>query len=267
MTTLITGATGHLGSLILEHALTRLPADRLAVSVRDPEKAAGLGVEVRQGDFGGPLTDTFAGVDTLALVSVDGPDEVRAALHLNAVRAAAEAGVRHIVYTSVSDADTSPLGLAKVHKATEEAIRATGIPFTFLRNGMYHQNYLPQCPGPIVRAAGDGRVASAAREDLALAAAVVLSTPGHENAVYELTGPRAWSFDELAELTGTTHTKVSPEERVTGLKGLGLPDFVAGLLTDIEVNIGRGVLAEVRPDLEELIGRAPTTIEEAVGNR
>jgi NAD(P)H dehydrogenase (quinone) len=264
MTTLITGATGHLGSLILKHTLTRLPADRLAVSVRDPKKAEGLGVEVRPGDFDGPLAATFAGVETLLLVSVDGPDEIRIGRHLNAVRAAADAGVRHIVYTSVTDADTSPLALAKVHKATEEAIRATGIPFTFLRNAMYHENYLPQGPGPIVTAAGDGRIASASREDLALAAAVVLSTAGHENAVYELTGPRAWSFDELAALVGETHRPVSRDERVTGLEGFGLPDFLAELLADIEVNIGRGALAEVRPDLEKLIGRAPTTIEDAV---
>jgi NAD(P)H dehydrogenase (quinone) len=264
MTTMITGATGHLGSLILKHALTRLPADRLAVSVRDPKKAEGLGVEVRSGDFGGPLADTFAGVETLLLVSVDGPDEIRIQKHHNAVRAAVDAGVQHIVYTSVSDADTSPLDLAKVHKATEEAIRATGIPFTFLRNGMYHENYLPHAPGPIVSATGDGRIASASRDDLALAAAVVLSTPGHENAVYELTGPRAWSFDELAALVGTTHEKVSAADRVTGLKGFGLPDFLAELLADIEVNISRGALAEVRPDLEKLIGRAATTIEDAV---
>ena len=264
MTTLITGATGHLGSLILEHTLTRLPADRVAVSVRDPKKAEGLGVEVRTGDFDGPLADAFAGVETLLLVSVDGPDEIRLQRHRNAVRAAVEAGVRHIVYTSVSDADTSPLGLAVVHKATEEAIRATGIPFTFLRNGMYHENYLPQGPGPIVSATGDGRIASVSRDDLALAAAVVLSTPGHENAVYELTGPRAWSFDELAALVGTTHEKVTAAERVSGLKGFGLPDFVAELLADIEVNISRGALAEVRPDLEKLIGRAPTPIEDAV---
>ncbi|MFE2752657.1 SDR family oxidoreductase [Actinosynnema sp. NPDC059335] len=264
MTTLITGATGHLGSLILKHALDRLPADRLAVSVRDPEKAAGLGVEVRAGDFDGPLADAFAGVETLLIVSVDGPDEIRVRRHLNAVRAAADAGVRHIVYTSVTDADTSPLGLAAVHKATEEAIRAVGVPFTFLRNGMYHENYLPQGPGPIVTAAGDGRIASASRDDLALAAAVVLSTPGHENAVYELTGPRAWSFDELAAAAGTTHRAVGAEERVAGLKGFGLPDFLAELLTDIEVNIGRGVLSEVRPDLEKLIGRPPVAIEDVV---
>ncbi|MEU4738919.1 SDR family oxidoreductase [Actinosynnema sp. NPDC023658] len=267
MTTLITGATGHLGSLILKHTLERVPADRLAVSVRDPEKAESLGVEVRAGDFDGPLADTFAGVETLLLVSVDGPDEIRIGRHLNAVRAAADAGVRHIVYTSVTDADTSPLSLAAVHKATEEAIRATGITFTFLRNGMYHENYLPHGDGPIVTAAGDGRIASASRDDLALAAAVVLGTPGHENAVYELTGPRAWSFDELAAAAGTTHQPVTEAERVAGLKGFGLPDFVAELLADIEVNIGRGVLAEVRPDLEKLIGRAPVTIEDAVRGR
>ncbi len=267
MTTLITGATGHLGSLILEHARTRLPADELAVSVRDPRKAEGLGVEVRSGDFDGPLADAFAGVGTLALVSVDGPDEIRVRRHRNAIRAAVDAGVRHIVYTSVTDADTSPLSLARVHEATEEAIRATGIPFTFLRNGMYHENYLPQGPGPIVSATGDGRIASASRDDLALAAAVVLSTPGHENAVYELTGPRAWSFDELAALAGTTHERVGRAARASGLEGYGLPAFLAELLADIEVNISRGALAEVRPDLEKLIGRAPTTIEDAVRAR
>jgi NAD(P)H dehydrogenase (quinone) len=244
MTTMITGATGHLGSLILKHALTRLPADRLAVSVRDPKKAEGLGVEVRPGDFGGPLADTFAGVETLLLVSVDGPDEIRIQKHHNAVRAAVDAGVKHIVYTSVSDADTSPLDLAKVHKATEEAIRATGIPFTFLRNGMYHENYLPHAPGPIVSATGDGRIASASRDDLALAAAVVLSTPGHENAVYELTGSTSWSFPEVA---GDKYRDVSDEDLIAA----GLPPFVV----DFFVAIREGVLAEVRPDLEKLIGR------------
>lgn len=262
MTTLITGVSGHLGSLVLEHARDRIPAGELVAATRDPGKAGDLGVEVRAGDFAGDLSRTFAGVDRLLIVSADGPDEQRLALHRAAVRAAADAGVRHIVYTSVTDADTSPLLLARVHALTEEAIRETGVPFTFLRNGMYHENYLQ--PGPVVTAAGDGRIASAARDDLALAAAVVLSTPGHEGAVYELTGPRAWSFDELAALRSTTHTRVTAAERVAGLKGFGLPDFLAELLTDIEVAIAGGALAEVRPDLEKLIGRAPTTIEDAV---
>ncbi|QFZ16548.1 NAD(P)H-binding protein [Saccharothrix syringae] len=265
MKTLITGAAGHLGSAILRHALERIPAERLAVSTRRPEQLGDVGVEVRAGDFAGDLSRTFEGVDRLLIVSADGPDEQRTAAQRAAVRAAAEAGVRHLVYTSVTDADTSPLVLAAVHKATEEAIRESGVPFTFLRNGMYHENYLH--PGPITTAAGDGRVASAARDDLALAAAVVLSTPGHEGAVYELTGPRAWSFDELAALRGTTHTRVTAAERVAALEGFGLPGFLAELLTDIEVNIGRGVLADVRPDLEKLIGRPATTIEDAVRAR
>ncbi|MFD7654347.1 NAD(P)H-binding protein [Actinosynnema sp. NPDC059797] len=262
MTTLITGVSGRLGSLILDHARTRLPAGELVAATRHPERVGDLGVEVRPGDFAGDLSRTFAGVDKLLLVSADGPDEQRIRSQRAAVRAAADAGVRHILYTSVFQADTSPLGLAAAHRATEEAIRETGVAFTFLRNGMYHENYLN--PGPLVTAAGDGRVASASRDDLALAAAIALTEPGHENAVHELTGPRAWSFDELAALRGTTHTPVTAAERVAGLEGFGLPGFVAELLTDIEVAIGRGALAEVRPDLEKLIGRAPTTIEDAV---
>ncbi|MGM1064245.1 NAD(P)H-binding protein [Saccharothrix sp. Mg75] len=260
MTILITGATGHLGSLILRHTLDRVPAGEVVASARDPREVDVPGVEVRPGDFAGDLSATFAGVDRLVLVSADGPE--RLDLHRAAVRAAVDAGVRHVFYTSVTDADTSPLALAADHAATERLLRDSGLAFTFLRNGMYHENYLN--PGPVVTAAGDGRIASASRDDLALAAAVAVTTDGHEGVVHELTGPRAWSFDELAALRGTTHTPVTAEERVAGLTGFGLPPFVAELLTDIEVCIGRGALAGVRPDLEKLIGRAPTTIEDAV---
>ncbi|CCH27927.1 NAD(P)H-binding protein [Actinosynnema sp. NPDC047251] len=266
MTTLITGATGHLGSLVVKHALDRLPAADLAVSVRDPARAD-LPVEVRHGDFAAPetLATAFAGVDKLLLVSADGPDEVRIGLHRAAVAAAVDAGVRHILYTSVSDADTSPLGLAKVHKATEELIRATGLAYTFLRNGMYHENYTRNLGhGPIVTAAGDGRIASASRDDLALAAAIALTTAGHENTVHEFTGPRAWTFDELAALAGTTHQRVTAQQRTAALEGFGLPAFVAELLTDIEVTIAGGALSEVRPDLEKVLGRPATPVEDAV---
>jgi NAD(P)H dehydrogenase (quinone) len=280
MTILVTGATGNLGSLTVRHLLDRIPASELAVSVRDPAKAAdlaALGVDVRRGDFADPdsLRTAFAGVDKLLLISADGPDEVRVARHRAAVTAAKEAGVGSIAYTSVTDADTSPLGLAKVHKATEEAIRESGIPFTFLRNAMYHENYTGTLPlayelGALVTATGDGRIASVARDDLALAAAVVLTTDGHEGAVYELTGSGAWSFDELAALAGDVsgkpldHRSVSAADRIAGLVGAGLPGFVAELLTDIEDNIGAGALTQVRPDLEKLIGRPATPIGEAV---
>ncbi|PPK70449.1 SDR family oxidoreductase [Actinokineospora auranticolor] len=278
MTILVTGATGNLGGLIVKQLLTRVPAADLAVSVRAPEKAAHLaaqGVDVRQGDFGQPESLRFDGVDTLVLVSADGPDDVRVAAQKSAVDAADKAGVGRIVYTSVSFADVSPLGLARVHAATEDHIRASGLPFTFLRNGMYHENYVNGLPGALERGSlvtttGAGRIASVSREDLAEAAAVVATTQGHDGAVYELTGPRAWGFDELAalaaEVTGKplTHVSVEAAQLHGNLVAAGLPEFVAELLTDIQSNIRTGALSEVRPDLAKLIGRAPTPIETAV---
>ena len=278
MTTLITGATGNLGGLTIGHLLERVPATEVAISVRDPAKASALaakGVEVRRGDFDQPEALDFGGVDRLLLISADGPDDVRITKQANAVRVAADAGVGHLVYSSVVDAPTSPLSLARVHRETEELIRSSGIPFTFLRNGMYHENYTFQLPGAyargaLVTAAGDGRNASASRDDLALAAAVVLSTDGHEGAAYELTGPSAWTFAELVDLavraTGKplTHLDVPTADYVAGLLAGGLPEFVAELFGDIQAAVRDGALAAVRPDLEKLIGRPPTTIEQAV---
>jgi NAD(P)H dehydrogenase (quinone) len=280
MTTLVTGGTGQFGSLTAQYLVERVPAGELAVSTRDPQKAAGLaslGIEVRQADFGDPasLATAFAGVDKLVLVSANGPDEVRVVQQANAVAAAAAAGVRHIIYTSAPNADTSPLGLAAVHKATEDAIKATGIPYTFLRNGMYHENYTAQLPdalarGAIVTSAGDGRLASVARDDLALAAAAVASTDGHENAVYELTGPEAWTFDEFAALAAGVsgkpfvHKSIPGPDLVAILVGAGLPGFLAEVFVDIYLNVAAGGMAEVRSDLEKLIGRPGSPLVDAV---
>src|SRR2546426_267697 len=187
MTTLVTGATGHLGGLIVRHLRDRLPAGELAVSVRDTTKAAELaaaGIEVRHGDFDDPTTlpAAFAGVDALVLVSTDGADDVRIVQHATAVRAAAAAGVGFLAYTSITDAENSRVALAEVHRETERAIRASGIPYAFLRNNMYHENYLPQLPGALDRgvlatATGTGRIASATRDDYARAAAAVAADP------------------------------------------------------------------------------------------
>ncbi|WP_112270404.1 NmrA family NAD(P)-binding protein [Lentzea terrae] len=245
MTILITGATGQLGNAVVRYVLDRTD-EQVIVSVRDPQKFDVAGVEVRQGDFDQPETLDFRGADKLLIVSSGAHDsDVRIQQHANAIAKAKEHGVGHIFYTSIVDADTSPAAVAVVHKAAEEAVRATGITFTFLRNSMYHENYLDALAGDVVAVSTkDGRVASAARDDFALAAAVALTTEGHENQTYELTGSTSWSFPEVA---GDRYQDVSDEDLIAA----GLPPFVVGFFKEIR----DGVYAEVRPDLEKLIGR------------
>lgn len=278
MTILLTGANGHYGRLVVDRLLDRVPASELIVSVRDTAKAADLaerGVTVRQGDFDDPASLDFTGADRMLLVSTDGPDDVRIGQHVAAVAAAKKAGVRHIAYSSVTDADTSPVSLARVHATTEQAIRESGLDFTFLRNGMYSEHFAGGAIGALehgvlLSASGDGRLAAASRTDLAEAAAVVFTTEGHEGKVYELTGPRAWTSAELAELVSAksgkplVHKDVSGPELTEVLRGAGLPGFLADLLVDIQLKTRDGVFARTSPDLAALLGRAPATVEDAV---
>lgn len=265
MTLLLTGATGQLGTLIGKHL-----AGRGAAFVAGSRTPAPGG---RRVDFTDPagLDEAFGGVTKLILISTNAED--RLTQHRTAIDAAQRAGVRHIVYTSVTEAAQSPLALAADHKATEEAIRATGIPFTFLRNNMYHENYtgqLAHTEDTFRTAAESGLLASASRDDYALAAAVVATEPGHENAVYELTGSVAWTFDDfaakVAEISGKpfVHKSVPAADLRAGYLSAGLPPHAADLYTDIYVHIARGALAEVRPDLEKLLGRPATPLAEAI---
>ncbi|WP_039834720.1 NmrA family NAD(P)-binding protein, partial [Paenibacillus sonchi] len=161
----LTGATGHFGSIVAETLLKSVAAENLVVSVRNPEKADNLrtrGVDVRHGDFDQPETlDTaFAGVDRLLIVSADGDNDTRIRQHKAAVDAAVRAKVGFIVYTSVGHADSSSLFLALVHRATEEFIRESGIPYSFLRNNWYLENEVGsiqavQAGAPWVTSAGD----------------------------------------------------------------------------------------------------------------
>ena len=279
MTIAITAATGQLGRLVVEDLLQRVPADQIVAVVRSPEKAAALserGVQVREGDYTRPetLQSAFAGVDKVLLIS--GTDlGQRVAQHSAVVEAAAKNGVGHLVYTSAPYADTTSLIVAPEHKATEAVIRESGIPFTFLRNGWYTENYGQQVAqgateGTFVSSAGEGRVASAARADYAAAAAVVLTTEGHENKVYELTGDVAWTFDDfaaaIAAATGkeVKVTHVSPEQHKEILAGAGLPAEVIGFVTGLDANIAEGTLGHTPGDLSRLIGRPTTPIAETI---
>ena len=280
MSLIITGATGHLGRLVVDSLIARgTAASDIVATGRDTAKLADLassGVRVAELDYAKP--ETVAAVvtpgDTLLLVSASEPGN-RADQHAAVIEAAKTAGVARIVYTSAPKATTSALVLAPDHKATEESLVASGVPFTILRNGWYTENYAGEVEkgrenGAIVASVGDGRVASASRKDYAEAAAVVLTAEGQEGKVYELSGDVAWDFDDLAAAIGgivgreVVYTRLSPEEHAEMLTSFGLDAGTVGFVVALDGNIRDGLLAETSGDLSRLVGRATTPLAEGL---
>lgn len=278
----VTGATGNLGRLVIEHLLDEgVEPSNIVAAVRSPEKAADFadrGVEVRKADYTLPdtLESAFEGVDRLLLIS---SNEVgrRVDHHRNVVEAAKEADVDFLAYTSIVHADTSPIQLAAGHRATEELIHDSGIPFTFLRNGWYIENYTEQLDqaldqGALYGSAGDGRISGATREDYAAAAATVLIGEGHEGKVYELGGDEAFTMDELAaEISEQSDTEVvyhdlPADEYTEVLQEAGVPEVYAEMLADSDQGVAEGHLYVESDDLRQLIGRPTTPLSEAVAD-
>lgn len=273
MSIVVTGASGQLGHLVVEKLLGRgIAPDDVVATGRSVDRLADLaarGVRTARFDYAdADLTGVAETGDTLLLVSTDVPGN-RVALHSAALDAAVRAGVGRVVYTSAPRADDTALVLAPEHKATEELVRAGGLPYTLLRNNWYTENYAPTLrqareTGTVVGSAGDGRVASATRADYAAATAAVLTTDGHAGATYELGGDTAWDFAELAAAIGTvlgrevTYAPVGPEEHRSALLAAGLGEGTAGFVVALDGNIRDGALAEVTHDLSRLTGR-PTT--------
>jgi NAD(P)H dehydrogenase (quinone) len=274
----VTSATGQLGRLVIEGLKASVPAERIVAAVRSPEKATDLGVEVRKADYDEPATlvTALSGADTVLLISGTAVGQ-RVAQHRAVVEAEQKNGVRHLVYTSAPKADTSALILAPDHKATEEIIRESGLTFTFLRNGWYNENYAPIVAqavhtGGFVGSAGVGRVASAARVDLAAGAVAVLTGEGHANKTYELSGDVAWTYDdlatEIAEVTGKeiTYTDLTPERHHAALTEAGLPEGTAQFLVALDGDTRNGLLGAVTDDLRELIGRPTTPMADTIAD-
>lgn len=272
MTILVTGATGHLGRLVVERLLARgaAPADVVA-GARTPGKAAlPDGVRVVELDYDRPETiaPALQGVDTLVLVSGSEVGK-RTQQHTAVIDAARETGIGRIVYTSILRADTSPLPLAAEHVATEEALAASGLTSTILRNDWYSENYAPdldraRTTGVVAAGAGNGKVASASREDYADAAAVVALDDAHAGATYELAGDTAWDFAELAATIGevigrdVTYQPLTREQQIEALRGAGLDEGTAGFVAALDAGIAAGALDSDDHTLSRLIGR-PTT--------
>jgi NAD(P)H dehydrogenase (quinone) len=280
MSLVITGATGHLGRLVVESLLARgTAASDIVATGRDVGKLGDLaaqGVAVAELDYTKP--ETVSAVvkpgDTLLLVSSSAVGE-RVGQHVNVITAAKEAGVARIVYTSAPAATTSALVLAPEHKATEEALVASGVPFTILRNGWYTENYAGEVEkgrenGAIVASVGDGRVASASRVDYAEAAAVVLTGDGYEGKVFELSGDVAWNFDELAAAIASivgkevVYTRLTPYEHAAMLASFGLDEGTVGFVVALDGNIRDGLLGVTSGDLGRLIGRPTTPLAEGL---
>ncbi|MET7411891.1 NAD(P)H-binding protein [Streptomyces rubiginosohelvolus] len=279
MSIVVTGATGALGRLVVDALLATVPAGEVVAVVRDKEKAAALAarsVELRIADYSAPetLAGAFRSGDRVLLIS---GSEVgrRVAQHAAVIDAAKAAGVAQLAYTGILGGPDADFALADEHKATEQLILDSGLPYTFLRNGWYTENYTANLAPvlehrAVVANAGEGRIASASRADFAAAAAAVLTGDGHLNTAYELSGDTAWSLAEYAAvisgLTGETiaYNNVPAATHQEILVGAGLPEGFAAILVDVDEAIGRGRLAGTSGDLARLIGRPTTPLAETV---
>ncbi|NGF55001.1 SDR family oxidoreductase [Parapedobacter sp. SGR-10] len=272
----ITGATGQLGRLVVEKLKNNVNPKNIVALVRSPEKAVDLNVEARAFDYGQPdiLADALTGIDHLLLISGSEVGQ-RFAQHQNVIEAARKANVKWIVYTSLLHADTSSLSLATEHQQTEELLKSSGIPYTVLRNGWYTENYTASIPGALaagafVGSAADGKISSAAREDYAEAATVVLTSEGHVGNVYELAGDAAYTLQDLAaEISRQTgkhipYNNLSEEEYAEVLKSVGLPEGLASAIAGWDVGASQGDLFDDSHQLSRLIGRPTTSLADIV---
>lgn len=278
MTIAVTGATGQLGALVIDHLLDRVPASEVVAVVRDAEKArrhADRGVEVRVADYTdrAALESALAGVDRLLLVSGNEIGQ-RTTQHTTVIEAAKAAGVGFVAYTSVLQAEGSPLLVAPEHVETEHVLADSGLPHTLLRNGWYHENYAPSIDaarhtGAVLTSAGDGRVASAARTDYAEAAAIVLTSDAPAS-VYELSGDVAWTQDDLASaLADVLGTPVDVQQvdsaaHTAALTAAGLDEGTVHFVVTTDGHIAGGHLASTPGDLAALLDRPTTPLVETL---
>jgi NAD(P)H dehydrogenase (quinone) len=267
----ITGATGQLGQLVVEKLKEK--TSNLVALVRSLEKAKDIGIASRVFDYNSADASALAGIDTLIFISASEIGK-RVAHHEKVIAAAKDAGVGHIIYTSLLHADHTTVGLAGEHLATEKMIEASGIPSTVLRNGWYIENYTGTLQAIIAHgthygASGSGKISAASRVDFAEALAAVAASEGHEGKVYELAGDEAFTGAEfaaaLSKVGGKEITFVNMDEQSYAdvLKQVGLPEHFAQFLASADTSITNGDLYDDGHDLSKLIGR-PTTSLSAV---
>jgi NAD(P)H dehydrogenase (quinone) len=282
-TLLVTGASGQLGRSVIKHLLDTfsVPAERIIATTRTPASLAdlaALGVSVREADFDSPasLAKAFAGADRALVISTNelAIQGKRREQQLAAVEAARQAGVGHLLYTSMPNPEPgSPVLFAPDHYDTEQAIKASGIPYTIFRNGWYDENLFMAMPqvlasGQWYTSTGEGRISYGARDDLAAAIAGGLASDSGESTTYTLTGPEAFTTAEVAalvtEITGKPIqiVQLSDEALTEGMKAAGLPEPIARLLVSFDAATRAGHLGMVTESVEKLSGRKSLTLRE-----
>lgn len=277
----ITGATGELGRLVVQELKKLHSKHEIIALVRNPEKAKILfseDIQVRKFDYDQPddLANSLQDVDKLLLISANEIGR-RTPQHKAVIDAAIQARVPHLIYTSLLNADHSPLSLANEHRETEKLIRESPITYTFLRNNWYSENYLSALThqietGMVYGAAQDGLISSASRLDYATAAAQILNDESaqHLNKVYELAGSESFSLNDFATLLSefsqqpVKYQNLSPEDYRQGLIQAGLPLGLIDVIVDADIHTAHGAMYSVRKDLEHLIGRKTTSIRESI---
>jgi len=272
----VTGATGHLGRIVIEKLKGKLASESIVALVRSPQKAADLSVEVREFDYTRPekLADSLKGIDNLLLISGNEVGQ-RAVQHKNVIDAAKKAGIKWIVYTSLLHADTSTLSLADEHLATEKALKDSGIKYTILRNGWYTENYTGSIQGALaggvfVGSAGSGKISSAPRADYAEAAVTVLTTGNHQGKTYELSGDDSYTLTDLAaEISrqsgkNVVYKNLTESEYADTLKSFGVPEGFAYAIAGWDTSASKGDLFDNSHQLSRLIGRSTTSLSSVV---
>lgn len=282
---LVTGATGGLGNATIQALLKKeFPANEISALVRDEHRAADLksaGIQIKIGNYNeyDSLKTALAGVDKLLLVSSNEMVD-RLVQHKNVINAALENGVKHIIYTGIDIASYETTAIpyvSQIHKDTADYLRETGIPYTILDNTLYADS-IGMFSGEqfletgIFFPAGEGKLPWVPKAEMGEAAAVVLTTSGHENKNYAITANVAYSFSEIAgilsEITGkeVKYLKPDAETYVEGLVKAGVPKEIASFLAGFGIAIGNGEFDTHRSDLEKLLGRKPMELKAYLTN-
>lgn len=282
---LITGATGNFGSKAIDHLLSKgVAANRIAALVRDGENSTPLkekDISVRIGDYAdiNSMIKAFKGVDKLLLISSSdrGAVENRTKHHINAITAAKEANVNHLIYTSFvrkSGHENSAIaGFQNSHIESENFLKQSGIDYTILQNGIYQEmigafvgDKVSQT-GTILFPAAEGKASWVLREELAEAASNILTTEGHENKTYKLTNYTSVGFNEIAKYISAVLDKdvqyISPDKESfkSTLKNAGVPEMYIGMFLMWGEAVAEGMMDLEDKTLESILGRKPTSVK------